>query len=98
MDPLKFYDKETPIDTMEKIEVTLEICTLYKGVPNGLSLIKYTHPNNEYYSFKGIGIFKEGKLDGSPFYFVKKLGKSGLLTKMESGRPANKSYITFFYE
>ncbi len=45
---------------MDKIEVTLEICTLYKGIPYGLSLISYNNPNNKVLSFKAIGIFNEG--------------------------------------
>jgi len=45
---------------MKKIEVTLEICTLYKGIPYGLSLISYKDPYNDFFSFKGIGSFNQG--------------------------------------
>ena len=58
---------ETQLEKIEKIEVTLEICTLYKGVPYGLSLISYTNPNDEESSFKGIGVFNQGKLNSAPF-------------------------------
>jgi hypothetical protein len=33
------YAKETAIKDMKKIQVNLKICTLYKGVPYGPSLI-----------------------------------------------------------
>ncbi len=52
--------EETAIEEMDKVEVTLEICTLSKGIPYGLSLISYNNPKNGYLSFKGIGIFNEG--------------------------------------
>ena len=52
---------------MEKIVVTLEICTLYKGVPSGLSLIQFTDPNDKELSFKGVGVFNYGKLNSAPF-------------------------------
>ena len=45
---------------MDKIEVTLEVCTLYKGIPYGLSLISFKDPNDKSSSFKGIGFFNEG--------------------------------------
>lgn len=41
---------------MNKIEVTLEMCTFYKGVPFGLTLIKYYDVFSKTRSFKGIGI------------------------------------------
>ncbi len=75
MHPYKAYKNgETPIESMEKIEVTLEICTLYKGVPYGLSLISYTNPMDKTLSFKGMGIFSQGKLSISPFTFIRKDG------------------------
>ena len=55
---------------MEKIEVTLEICTLYKGVPSGLAVIQYTNPKNKSFSFKGLGFFNNGKLNNAPFTAV----------------------------
>ncbi len=53
--PYKPYVKETAIAKMEKITVTLEICTLYKGVPCGIAIIRYQDPDDEDYSFRGIG-------------------------------------------
>jgi hypothetical protein len=41
---LENYYKDTPIEEMEQIEVTLKICTLWKGVPHGLAIVEYTHP------------------------------------------------------
>ena len=37
---------------MRKIEVNLEICTLYKGVPYGLAIISYTNNDEPSYSEK----------------------------------------------
>ena len=74
---------------MDKVEVTLEMCTLYKGVPYGLALIKHS-------DFKGIGVFNDGKLTGAPFTCV--YGGYGYsFSKMENGRPADNSYYTNFY-
>ena len=53
--PYKCYGKETSIAKMEKITVTLEICTLYKGVPCGIAIIRYQNPDDEYESFRGVG-------------------------------------------
>jgi hypothetical protein len=82
---------------MEKIEVTLEICTVHNGVPYGLSIIQYNDPNNKPLSFKGIGVFNEGKLSSAPFTFVDENGYGYLFSKMENGRPANNSHFTRFY-
>ncbi len=53
--PYKGYGKETAIAEMEKIAVTLEICTLYKGVPCGIAIIRYKKPGDKYKSFRGVG-------------------------------------------
>ena len=53
--PYKHYYDETAIAKMEKIIVTLEICTLYKGVPCGIAIIRYQKPNDAEYSFRGVG-------------------------------------------
>jgi hypothetical protein len=50
-----------------KINVILEMCTTYMGVPYGPALINYKARNAEYFSFKGIGFFNKGKLHMSPF-------------------------------
>ena len=65
------------------MEVTLEMCTLYKGVPYGLALIKHS-------TFKGIGVFNDGKFTGGPFTGVY-AGWGRSYTKMENGRPAHNS-------
>jgi hypothetical protein len=53
--PYKGYNKETPIAEMEKIKVKLEICTLYKGIPCGIAVIRYQKPGFEWDSFRGVG-------------------------------------------
>ncbi len=53
--PFKEYFKETAIAEMEKIPVTLEICTLYKGVPCGIAIIRYEDSDDEDESFRGVG-------------------------------------------
>ena len=46
----------------EAIEIlaTLELCTIYKGTPYGPALITYEDDDDEWHSFKGVGIFNEG--------------------------------------
>ena len=82
---------------MEQIQVTLEVCTLFKGVPYGVSLIQYTDPNNEWLSFKGLGFFNNGKLSSAPFTALNGDGFGHSFSKMENGRPAHNSYYTQFY-
>jgi hypothetical protein len=55
---------------MDKISVTLEICTLYNGLPHGLALIKYKPINSKDDSFRGIGVFYNGILHDAPFTCV----------------------------
>jgi hypothetical protein len=81
---------------MGKIEVTLELCTVYKGVPYGLAIIKYSDPDHIAYSFKGVGVFNQGKLTNSSFTCIKGNNNGLSFTKMENGRPADNSYSTFF--
>lgn len=50
--------------------MNLEICTTYKDVPYGPALINYKNPKNESGSFKGIGVFNDGKLHMTPFTFI----------------------------
>jgi hypothetical protein len=78
------------------IEVTLELCTVYKGVPYGLAIIKYSHPDYIGLSFRGVGIFNQGKLTNSSFTCIWGNGIGSSFTKMENGRPADNSYATFF--
>jgi hypothetical protein len=53
--PYKDYFEETDIAKMEKITVKLEICTLYKGVPCGIAIIRYKNSDDENESFRGVG-------------------------------------------
>ena len=78
--------------------VTLEMCTLFKGVPSGLALIQYTHPEDKHLSFKGVGIFNDGILTNTPFTCIDGNGIGYSFSKMENGRPADNSYYTFFNE
>ena len=52
---------------MTQVNVTLEFCTLYKGVPHGIALIKYKDPESKHDSFRGVGIFHHGELHNAPF-------------------------------
>ena len=81
---------------MEVIEATVSLCAQYKGVPIGPALIQYQHPDNKNYSFKGVGVFNQGKLTNSSFSFIGGSGYGTSFTKMENGRPVDNSYATFF--
>ena len=52
------------------VKVILEMCTTYKGVPYGPALINYKDPNIKWQSFRGIGLFNEGKLHMTPFMCI----------------------------
>jgi hypothetical protein len=65
--PFSPYGIEKSISEMYNIEVTLEICTVYKGIPYGLAIIKYTDPDNNTLSFKGVGVFNQGNISKSSF-------------------------------
>ncbi len=60
---------KTPVKNQIKHDVTLKLCTLYKGVPYGPAYIQYTHsdPKRKDVSFEGVGIFTDGKLHMGPF-------------------------------
>ena len=55
--PYRYYDSSIPIEELPKVKVSLKLCTLLKGVPNGPAYIECTIPGNEYRSFKGVGVF-----------------------------------------
>lgn len=79
---------------MKKISVTLEICTLYKGVPHGIAVIRYTDPKHKNLSFRGVGIFMHGELHNAPFTCVSGWGLGHSFSKMQNGRPAEHSYMS----
>lgn len=81
---------------MDQITVNLEICTLYKGVPYGLALIKYEDQDDEEKSFKGLGIFNDGQLHNGPFTCFRGNGVGRSIIHMLYGRPADGSYFTDF--
>jgi hypothetical protein len=76
--------------------VTLEMCTLYKGVPHGIALIDYTDPKDKRLSFRGVGVFHHGQLHNTPFTYVDGDGYARSYSKMHNGRPADASYCTYF--
>ena len=39
--PFKPYAERTPIEKMDKIEATIVLCTLFRGVPIGPAIIEY---------------------------------------------------------
>ncbi len=51
------------------------MCTVYKGVPYGPALIKYDHPDEINLSFRGLGVFDQGKLHLTPFSCILGTGK-----------------------
>ena len=94
--PYKIYSKDTAIESMDQISVTLEMCTLYKGVPHGIASISYTDPEDEYLSFRGVGVFHHGQLHNAPFTCLRGDGWPYSFSKMHNGRPADGSYLTQF--
>ena len=76
-------------------EVTLSICTLWKGVPHGLAVIKH-ESDDDYFSFNGVGVFNHGKLHNTPLICVNGDGMGWTFSKMENGRPSDGSYMTCF--
>ena len=65
--PFREYYNDTPVEKMDKISVTLEICTLYNGLPHGIAIIQYKDPENNFDSFRGVGVFNHGQLHNAPF-------------------------------
>jgi hypothetical protein len=72
-----------------EIEATLELCTINKGIPYGPAIITYKYKNDASHrrSFKGIGIFNEGKLHNSPFLAILGDGTIRQIMTMINGRP-----------
>ena len=75
----------------ELIDVILELCTVFKGVPHGLALMIYNDPQSKENSFKGLGILESGKLNNTPFLYVDGENHSSFISKMIDGRPASES-------
>ncbi len=76
--------------------MTLEICTLYKGVPHGIAILNYIDPDEKYKSFRGVGIFDHGQLHNAPFSYLKGDNWAYSIAKMENGRPADGTYYAEF--
>ena len=92
------YDEGTPIEKMEQIEVNLSLCTLYRGQPHGLAMIDFKHPETDFFSFRGLGVFDSGKLHNGPFTCVNGGYYGFSFSAMQDGRPADSSYFTCFDE
>jgi hypothetical protein len=69
--PYSINNSLIPVEKMTKVEVTLKLCTLLKGVPYGPAHIEYTHPSNKALSFDGVGVFTEGRLHSGPFTAIR---------------------------
>ncbi len=98
MHPYESYKNQTSIENMTKIEVTLQMCTFFKGVPFGLTIMRYKDPHSKSLSFKGIGVLNQGKLHETPFICIDDYGNANLFSRMIDGRPAEDSYCTWFYD
>jgi hypothetical protein len=82
---------------MDYFEVNLSMCTLWRGVPHGLAIIEFIHPESDVYSFRGAGVFDSGELHNSSFTCVSGLGYGYSFSSMQNGRPADcSSYFTCF--
>jgi hypothetical protein len=55
--PYRYHNSSIPIEELPKVKVSLKLCTLLKGVPNGPAYIECTIPGDEVNSFKGVGVF-----------------------------------------
>ena len=95
--PYQDYEEDKDLESMDQIQATLQICTLYNGVPHGLAVIQYTDPESKWNSFVGVGVFNHGQLHNAPFSWVDGNDKGRSLSKMQNGRPADGSYETYFY-
>ncbi len=95
--PFLVYKESKSIESMDQISVTLEMCTVYKGVPHGNAIINYTDPVHKGDSFRGVGVFHHGKLHNAPFSCLVGVGIPLSFSKMHKGRPADASYYTQFY-
>lgn len=71
---------------MDQIEVTILICTLWKGLPHGLAAIQYETPNYWGDSFIGVGVFNLGKLHNTPFTCIAETGVGITFSNMQNGR------------
>ncbi len=82
-----------------EIEVILELCTTHKGIPYGPALITYRHAYDasQWWSFRGVGVFTEGKLHNSPFLAKRGDGRIHQIMTMINGRPQDNGQVAYFY-
>ena len=81
---------------MQNIVVNLEICTLYEGEPYGPAIISYNDNTFPSLSFRGVGLFRSGKLHKTPCTFVNGVNQGFSFSNMIDGRPQSASYCTYF--
>jgi hypothetical protein len=93
-----YQQRNPPLAPFEipKYDMTLVYCTLYKGVPFGPALIKFTHDEDQGLSFEGLGVFNQGVLSNGPCLCIKKSTEVKLFTLMKNGRPSDNSFATYF--
>ena len=66
-------------------------------MPYGPSYIEYADPNHEFYSFKGVGVFDQGRLHMGPFSAICGDNYQRSYTLMINGRLADSHYSTTFF-
>ena len=47
--PYKHYREDKAIENMDKISVTLEMCTIYNGRPHGIAIISHADPEKKWF-------------------------------------------------
>ena len=80
--PFEWQLSSQPEGEVSQIIVKLELSTLYKRLPYGLAIMSYTDPDLERLSFRGVGVFKKGKLQQGPFTFIRGDGYGRSFTRM----------------
>ena len=94
--PYAQWDTPRPIDKIPRYDMTLKMCTVYKGVPNGIAQISFKHPTDVGQSFEGLGVFTDGRLHMGPFTCLEGDGFKRSCSLMIEGRPADSHYYTRF--
>jgi hypothetical protein len=95
--PYMQWLKPKPISEIPRYDMTLSKCSLYKGVPYGLTHISFKHPTEDFNSFEGMGVFTDGKLHMGPFTCQQGSGFRRSFSLMIDGRPADSSFYTEFF-
>jgi hypothetical protein len=59
-----------------------------------MAIINYVDPKSHWLSFKGVGLFIDGRLHNTSFACLSGNGEGIFFSKLENGRPADKFYIS----